>query len=385
VGPDGAIFLALNGLVAGLNPKAEPLWVWAHPQLGDPTQPPPAVVGSPGIGPDGTLYVVFQDALYAFETNAGGLVWRSNYLFVDADRPADGPVIGPDGSIYVITRAPAPAGGGEGEAFLYSLRPAGGLNWRWPAGRGVIRHPVVAPDGTIYLSVSGLRLPNGARVGRVHALNGDSTARRPPVERTEAQGMIEDIVLDSDGTLYGIAPLGTDTLILGLRPDGTDLFPPTPVPGRLRGPLGVPLAGLVSALTDRGMVLLADGPVLEIAMAVDTAESAPFRTLTYTIRVRNLGRLPATNLLVRATISDEVNYTTGSTTLNGLPIADLGAAAPLLVGVNAGLLAPGAEAVLTYRATVRPTVTGARVTAGATARCDQLGTHGSNTVTTRIN
>jgi uncharacterized repeat protein (TIGR01451 family) len=385
IGRDGSIFLALNGLVLGLTPKGEIRWGWAHPQYNDPTQPAPTVVGSPAIGPDGAVYAVFQDGIYAFEPDGGRLVWRSSYQFVDPDRPVDGPIVAPDGTLYVITRAPTSPEGDEGEAFLYSLRPNGSLNWRWPAGRGALQHPAIDHDGAIYLPVTGLRRPDDSVVGRLYVLNPDSTLRRPPSERPEEQGMIEAVVLDSAGVLYATASLGGDTLILGLRPDGADLFPPTPVPGRLRGPLGLPLPGLVSALTDRGVVLLADGPILELSMAVDAATARPAQTLTYTVRARNTGILPATNLLLRAGIPPVATYVAGSTLLDGRPVADLGESAPVLGGVNLGLLPPGAEAALTFQVALERVGANTLVTNSATARSDQLGTHTSNTVTTRTN
>jgi uncharacterized repeat protein (TIGR01451 family) len=385
IGRDGSVFLALNGLVIGLTAKGEPRWSWTHPQYGDPTQTPPTVIGSPAIGPDGTLFALFQDGLYAFETMAGRLSWRSNYQFVDADRPVHGPMVAPDGTIYVLTRAPAPDDGGEGEAFLYSLRTSGGLNWRWPAGRGVPHPPAVGADGTVYLPVTQLRLPDESIVGRLYALNADSTQLRPPVERAPELGMIEAVVLDNAGALYALAPLDTETLILGFRPDGAELFPTTPVPGRLRGPLGMPLRGMLSALTDRAMVLLADGPVLDLTMTVDPTAAAPAAELTYTVRIHNSGVLPATNLLLRAGVPASGRYLPGSTLLDGHPIADLADTPPVTGGVNVGLLAPNTTALITFRVALQRASTGAAITNRATAHCDQLGTHVSNTVTTRIN
>jgi uncharacterized repeat protein (TIGR01451 family) len=382
VAKDGSVFLALNGLVLGMSEKGELRWVWAHPQLGDPTRPQPVVIDSPAIGPDGTLYAVFQDAVYAFAPADGALVWRSSYQFVDADRPVGGPVVAPDGTLYLTTQAPPPPEGGEGEAFLYALRRDGALGWRWPAGRGAPRHPAVGPDGTVYLPVTGLRRPDESVVGRLYVLNPDSSLRRPPLERAEEQGMIEAVVLDGAGTLYALAPQEGETVVLGLRPDGSDLFPPTPVPGRLVGPVGIPRVGAVSALTDRGMVLLADGPVLDLVMAVE-AIPAPPKTLAFTIRIRNTGILPATNLLIRSAVPDITQYVAGSAVLNGRPVADLGDGAPVQNGVNLGLLAPGAEAALTFRVTIRPSFNTVTVTNNATARSDQLGTLTSNTVTFR--
>jgi uncharacterized repeat protein (TIGR01451 family) len=313
------------------------------------------------------------------------LLWRSSYQFVNQDQPVDGPTIGPDGTIYAITRAPAPPNETEGESFLYSVRSNGALNWRWPAGRGAIHHPAIDRDGTVYLPVTNIQRADLSVVGYLHALNPDSSLLRPSLERREEQGMIEAVVLDNAGQLFAIAPLESETMLLGLRPDGSELFPPTPVPGRLSGPLGVPLPGMISAFGDRALALLADGPVLELALAVDLPAAPANGVLTYTIRARNTGVLPATNLLLLAGAPTLARYAPGSTVLDGLPVADLSEDAPVQTGVNIGLLPPGAEAVLTFRMNLQRAATGAMITNTATARCDQLGTHVSNTVVTRIN
>jgi large repetitive protein len=120
-------------------------------------------------------------------------------------------------------------------------------------------------------------------------------------------------------------------------------------------------------------------------MTVDPTTTAPAATLTYTVRVRNTGVLPATNLLLRAGVPGSGRYVPGSTLLDGRPIADLGDAPPVTEGVNLGLLAPNTTALLTFQVALQRASIGAAITNSATARSDQLGTHVSDTVTTRVN
>ena len=76
--------------------------------------------------------------------------------------------------------------------------------------------------------------------------------------------------------------------------------------------------------------------------------------IVYTLLIRNDGGPPATSCSVSNSFPAFASYITGTTTLNGVPIADTGGASPLVAGmvVNspgeaAGTIAPGAEAVVT--------------------------------------
>ena len=57
-----------------------------------------AVFSSPGIGPDGTLYVGSRDNnLYAIDCKSGAKLWE----FEMGDMVWSSPAVGPDGTIYV--------------------------------------------------------------------------------------------------------------------------------------------------------------------------------------------------------------------------------------------------------------------------------------------
>ena len=103
---------------------------------------------TPGVGPDGTVYVNLENGkLYAiapdgiqrwvFQAGIGGGV--------------DGPVsVGPDGTIYAAGTVPDPNGNGAAGA-IFALTPAGAKKWVFnQTGHLIIGGPNVGPDGNIY-------------------------------------------------------------------------------------------------------------------------------------------------------------------------------------------------------------------------------------------
>jgi uncharacterized repeat protein (TIGR01451 family) len=56
-------------------------------------------------------------------------------------------------------------------------------------------------------------------------------------------------------------------------------------------------------------------------------------TLRYTITVQNIGNSNATNVVLRDLVPASTTYVAGSTSLNGVPIADIGGTSPLLNGM----------------------------------------------------
>jgi hypothetical protein len=103
---------------------------------------------SPGVGPDGTVYVSLPNGkLYAvapggtqrwiFQAGLGGGVY--------------GPVsVAADGTIYVAGLVPDPAGSGATGA-IFAVTPAGTLKWKFDAtGNAIIAGPNIGPDGNIY-------------------------------------------------------------------------------------------------------------------------------------------------------------------------------------------------------------------------------------------
>jgi putative ABC transport system permease protein len=79
------------------------------------------------------------------------------------------------------------------------------------------------------------------------------------------------------------------------------------------------------------------------------AALAAGQTATVTLVVTNSSGLPATGLLVQDRIPAQLAYVPGSTTLNGRPTPDVGAESPITGGLNAGSLASGGAATVTYQ------------------------------------
>ncbi len=74
-------------------------------------------------------------------------------------------------------------------------------------------------------------------------------------------------------------------------------------------------------------------------MTGDPAVLLAGETLRYTITVKNIGTSDATGVTLRDQIPVNTSYVTGSTTLNGAPLADVGGTSPLVAGML--ISAPG--------------------------------------------
>lgn len=112
------------------------------------------VVSSPAIGPDGTVYVGSSDkGLHAIDPNSGARKWR----LATKDVVVSSPVVGADGTIYI----------GSGDGNLYAAKPDGGLKWcfpgpdptkigqqdscnNWGIQAKVESSPAIGPDGNLY-------------------------------------------------------------------------------------------------------------------------------------------------------------------------------------------------------------------------------------------
>lgn len=108
---------------------------------------------SPGVGPDGTVYVsVSSGKLYAVAPD-GSVRWT--FFAGNGGGAVDGPVsVGPDGTIYVAGAVLDPAGSGSVGA-IFALTPAGVQKWVFKnTGHLIMGGPNVGPDGNIYAVTS---------------------------------------------------------------------------------------------------------------------------------------------------------------------------------------------------------------------------------------
>ncbi len=124
----------------------------------------------PTIGPDGTVYLESEDALYALNPKNGHIYW--SYTSSSGGGLTDTPTISPDGTALYITSR-----GGDLDAL--SAGPTGGqLEWTYQIkaepGADIFNAPAVGPGGTIYLTTGG---PVGNSPGYIDAVNPEGTLK----------------------------------------------------------------------------------------------------------------------------------------------------------------------------------------------------------------
>lgn len=192
IGADGTVFVGSNdGNVYALA-GGDGALVWRY-------RTGAAVVSSPAVAADGTVYVGSNDTfLYALDGASGALRWR----FATNGSVASSPAIGADGTVYF----------GSVDGGVYAVRGADGtVVWVYNVGYPVVSSPALAVDGTVYV---------GADDYNVYALDGATGAvawirnTRYPVRAAPSVG--------DDGTVYAIstplAPSGYDPILYALAP-----------------------------------------------------------------------------------------------------------------------------------------------------------------------
>src|SRR4030042_243011 len=96
-----------------------------------------AIVSSPAIGDDGTIFVGSDDHfLYAISSD-GKLKWK----YETGDVITASPAIGSDGTIYV----------GSKDRQFYAINLDGTLKWVYPTVSLLVSSPAIGSDGTIYV------------------------------------------------------------------------------------------------------------------------------------------------------------------------------------------------------------------------------------------
>lgn len=103
---------------------------------------------SPGVAPDGTIYVSLPEGKLYAVTPAGTQKWIFQAGLGGA---VYGPVsVATDGTIYVAGLVQNPGGSGATGA-VFALNPDGTLKWKFSAtGNALIAGPNLGPDGNIY-------------------------------------------------------------------------------------------------------------------------------------------------------------------------------------------------------------------------------------------
>ncbi len=186
-----------SGRRAGPAPTKKPTEQWTFAAAGP-------IVGSPTVGPDGTIYVSSHDRfLYALGAD-GALRWKVE----TGDRMWSTPAVAEDGTVYA----------GSDDDHLYAIDGAtGDVKWKLrigdcdPKGFGPESSrcdadggPTIGGDGTIYLGGDG-----------VHAVWPDGALRW---KFTTAEHVSGAPAIADDGTIIATSQ---DDAVYALAPDGT--------------------------------------------------------------------------------------------------------------------------------------------------------------------
>jgi outer membrane protein assembly factor BamB len=205
VGPDGTVFVGSHdGKLYAVAPDGAVRWTFT---TGD------RVWSTPAVADSGTVYIGSDDDhLYAIHGGTGELVWR--FRVGSCEPPMGpgpvgsrcdvdgGPTIGPDGTIYT---------GGDG---VYAIWPEGTLRWKFATAEHVMTAPALAPPGspqagTVYAgclddAVYAI-LPDGTKAWEVRT--------KHDIESSPA--------VAPDGTIY---VGGDDDRLYAIAPDGRVLW-----------------------------------------------------------------------------------------------------------------------------------------------------------------
>jgi outer membrane protein assembly factor BamB len=144
VGRDGTVYIGVHDdtpylKLCALDPQNGAA-KWSY-SMGVMT-PSALYLGPPAIGPDGTIYVTYNQRLYALNPN-GSFKW--SYAPEGTPAPDQYPcsmAIGVDGTIYCYLNYL------NASASLFAIKPDGSLKWKFP---GITGSPALGPDDTIYL------------------------------------------------------------------------------------------------------------------------------------------------------------------------------------------------------------------------------------------
>jgi outer membrane protein assembly factor BamB len=114
-----------------------------------------AMLSSPAIGGDGTIYAsTTAGKLIAVAADGSAVKWSAT----TNDTLGSSPALASDGTIYI----------GSSDQKLYAFTPAGATKWMFDAGASITGSPVVGGDDTVYV---------GASDGKLHAVTPDGKER----------------------------------------------------------------------------------------------------------------------------------------------------------------------------------------------------------------
>ncbi len=201
IAEDGTIYFGSHdGYLYALNSDGTLNWKFkpAEPIYNEPWQRYAAILSSPAIAVDGTVYVIAPDD-YLHAVKDGKEKWRFPLKWNSIDFWASA-TIGSDGTIYVGSARTEDTDAGLVAGF-YALTPEGKEKWHYVIDAGVTSAPAIATDGTIYVNGNVLKKTAGGATaeGYVFAFNTDGTLKW----RFKLQDWVESSPsIAVDGTVY---------------------------------------------------------------------------------------------------------------------------------------------------------------------------------------
>lgn len=168
------IFLAMAGHASSAVTEGQQKWSFSTTQ---------AIVSSPAIGADGTVYFGCNDG-YLYAVNPDG---TEKWARATGNDVQSSPAIGTDGTIYIGSR----------DNYLYSIDPQdGSINWTFKTGGAIDATPAIARGGAIYV---------GSYDGYLYAVNPDGNE----LWSTPTTGIIHcSPAIGADGTIYYTTNVG---------------------------------------------------------------------------------------------------------------------------------------------------------------------------------
>ncbi len=197
----GRSAMLMLGLIAGAaRAQSDGAQRWNFTTLS--TSQAGAILSSPAVAADGTVYIGVEVGSSGSATSSGRLfaltpAGGQKWVFPTGDWVDSTPVVAADGTVYF----------GSWDGNLYALRPDGSLKWSYRAGTFLSASAALGSDGTIYF---------GGGNGNFYALNPDGTLKWifPTLYWIDSAPAVAP-----DGTIY-VGSL--DNTLYALSPDGTE-------------------------------------------------------------------------------------------------------------------------------------------------------------------
>ncbi len=216
IGEDGTIYFGSHdGYLYALSPDGKEKWKFkaGAPIYNDKWKHYSAIISSPAIAKDNTVYIISpDDFLYAVKN--GKEEWRFPFKWNGIDFWSS-PMVSEDGTIYAGSARVD--GNSNLVSGFYALSPDGKEKWHYEINAGVSSSPAIAKDGTIY--VNGNILKKGSDMatteGYLFAFTKDGALKW----RFKTQDWIETSPsVAEDGTVYTGSKEGK---VYSLNPDGS--------------------------------------------------------------------------------------------------------------------------------------------------------------------